>query len=227
MDRSTLIANGIIMLSDLVLLAAVIYGVRVFLMRKAPLYFRILTLATVCYASASVFRMLYYLCYQVIFQGMGITFFGYFGCYLFLFSANFGQYDSLIDEKSTRFRKYRIISVLAPAAVLVLILIHTFSNAENAAPSVNFVTGIGYIPAVFASYYNLKHFIIPDMGFLFVRWIRRANLCALIIEVADVLRVLLSALADKWPGALLSLIISAAFLMMLLFAEGGRKTWLR
>ena len=227
MNGIDLFSGIVIVLSDLILAAAVIYGVASFFLKKSPLYFRILTLATVCYAGTSVFRLLYRLCYREDFPGMGITLLGIFGCYLFLFSANYGQYDSLIDDRSPRFRKYRVFALAAPLAVLSLLLVYTVGNAGHTTAVRNVMTGIGFLPAVAASYYNFKHFIIPDMGFHFVRWVRRANLCALVIEVADIVRVLLVATVGAWAGAIAALVVSACFFAMLVLAGKGRQSWLQ
>lgn len=220
-------AQGIMILSVIVLTAATVLGICAFLFKKAPLYFRILTLATICYTGIWVFRLIYYICFDIDFEGMGITFFGYFGCYLFLFSANFGQYDSFIDDRNPQYQKYRIIALLAPIFVLALLVCYTVGNPENATHLIVGTTVIGYLPAVFSSYYNLKHFIIPDMGFSLVRWVRLTNLCALLIEAIDIVRIAFAPNFDRWIDALLLLFISILFLAMLLFAEKGRKSWLR
>lgn len=222
-----LISKNLMMLSDVLLLAASVYGIRTFLIKNSPLYFKILTLATLCYANVSIFRMLYYLCFSENFQGLGITFLGYFGCYLFLFSANFGQYDSFIDDRTDFFKKYRNVSFVAPIIILILLIAYLITNADEAITLANIVTFVGYVPAIIASYYNLKHSLIPDMDFEFIKWVRRANICALFIEVFDVLRILTSNLFENVIGAMLSVAIAVAFLMMLIFAQRSRKTWLQ
>ena len=37
----------------------------------------------------------------------------YFGCYLFLLSANMGQFDSFVDDGRKEFNKYRLLALLA------------------------------------------------------------------------------------------------------------------
>lgn len=222
-----LIVKIIILVTDILLVAAAVYGSVKFLVKKSPLYFRMLALAVVCYTGVAVFRLLYWLCFEEDFAGMGVTMFGILGCYLFLFSANFGQYDSFIDDRTPVFRKYRIAAFAAPVLLLGLLLYYTVGNVEDTTVFNNFVTGIGILPAAAASYYNFKHFLIPDGEFSFVRWIRRANLCALIAEFADMLRVLLYATVGDAAGAAAGLVVAGAFFAMLVFAERGRRSWLR
>lgn len=214
------------LLSNLILLAAVGYGVRRFFLKRSALYFRILTLAVSCYALISVFRLLYFLCYDGLFDGMGVTFFGYFGCFLFLLSANYGQYDSLIDDGSRMFRKYRLAALAAPVVMLALLAGYLFGNVGKISGMANVLIGIGYLPVIPAAYFHMKHFMIPDMGFTFVRWIRIVNVCALLAELMELARAYLYAAGNALAAAVLTLLISASFLMMLVFAGKGRKSWL-
>lgn len=225
MGRFVIAENALFVFADLILLAAAIYGICAFFFKKAALYFRILTLATLCYASCALFKALYYLCYSEDIKGLGITFLCYFGCFLSLFCANYGQYNTLIDDGSRRFRKYRISAVAAPVFTLGLLLYYILSNVENTTVFNNVINFIGYFPAVLASYYNLKHFLVPDMDFTFIRWIRRINLCALLIECLSILHAFLSANGYRLLSAFSALAVAICFLLMLLFAERGRKTW--
>lgn len=218
--------NVIIFFADVILVVSAVYGFIEFFKKKAPLYFKILTLATTCYALISCFRLLYIICFNEDFKGLGISFFGFFGCYLFLFSANYGQFDYLIDDKSPAFRKYRIIALIAPFLLLSGSVIYTVGNLEETSFMTNLLSEIGYIPAILASYYNLKHLIMPDCGIRFIKWIKFACVCALVIESFEMLSDYLFAFDLNLAGAFAKLIVACAFLLMLILAGKGRKIWL-
>ena len=214
------------LLSVIVLIGSVVYGVCCFFLKRSALYFKILTLAAACYTLVSGFRLLYGICFGTLFEGVGITFLGCFGCFLFLFSANYGQYDSLIDDRSAFFAKYRSIALLAPVFTLALLALYTVGNIERTSVTTNIFTGLAYLPAVFASYYNLKHFLIPDTGFSFVKWVRLTNLCALLIEVLDIVRLYVRFCFGGAADGALSLLIAVIFFIMLTFARKGHRSWL-
>ena len=215
-----------IVLHYAVLLTASIYGICRFFVHKSPLYFRLLTLATVCYTMVEYFRLFYYMCYGSDFEGLGITFFGYFGCFLFFLTANYGQYDSLIDDGTVKFRKYRLLALAAPVVLTVSAFCYTAGNVEQVGTVSNIITFVGFVLVIFASYFNLKHLIIPDQGFGFIRWVRLINLCVLVIEVLDAVRLYLFAGGGDEAGFLAQLLISFAFMLMLIFARKGQKSWL-
>ena len=109
---------------------------------------------------------------------LGVT-----GSILFLYAANYGQIDSLTDDGSRENRKYRRLAWLAPLADLLLFLpvLTARTNIETKA-----VCGAVTFFAMLASYYHLKHLIIPDVLCGIARSIRGYNIIALIYCAASV-----------------------------------------
>lgn len=213
-------------LTNVVLISAFLFGLYRFFGKKSPLYFRILTLAAGCYAIINLFRWLYYFCYpDADFPGMGITAIGYFGCFSFLLSAGYGQFDSLVDEGKSNMRFYRIAALAAPAVVLFLMALYLVPDAEGAGLLGNVISVLGYLPAVPASYFNFKHAIMPDDGSGFVRGARVSNICAFAIESCEVIKALIYAGFGNFFGSIASLVIAILFALMLVLAERGRKLW--
>lgn len=193
--------------------------------KKTPLYFRILMLATACYATVSLFRAVYYFCYGSFYREPGITFLGFFGCFLFLFSANFGQFDSLIDDRSSALMKYRLIALAAPAVLLFFLAVFALT-AKDLLPTLPLiVTVVGFLPAVPASYYNLKHLLMPDMGFSFSKGVRLCNLFALLAEVFELARLYASAAGEQTAENVFLFCVALSFLGLTLFAKRGMKLW--
>ena len=80
--------------------------------------------------------------------------------FMFLLSANYGQLDTLADDGSASNLKFRLISWIAPVALIAVYLPIYFIGES-------IVTIISYNVVMFflinASRYHLKHLIIPDV----------------------------------------------------------------
>ena len=212
-------------LANVILLSSAGLGGFWFIARKSPLYFRILALATMCYATVATYRMLYHFCYGTYFQAPGITFLGFFGCFLFLFSANFGQFDSFIDDRSKAFQSYRLIALIAPAVLFVFVVLYALT-AKDRIPTTSLVWAlIGFAPAVPASYYNLKHLIMPDMGYSFTGGVRLCNLFALLTEGLELVRLFFLLDGQQTEEDVCLVLIALSFLGLTLFAKRGHKLW--
>ena len=212
-------------LANVILLFSAGLGIFWFIGRKRPLYFQILTLAIICYSTVALFRSVYYFCYSTFYQEPGITFLGFFGCFMFLLSANFGQFDSFIDDRSKVFAKYRLIALIAPAVILLFEVLYGLT-AKNRVPTTALVlTLVGFAPAVPASYYNLKHLIMPDMGYSFSKGVRFCNLFALFIEAFELMRMFALAMGNQMAQDICLLCVALSFLGHILFAKRGLKLW--
>lgn len=151
-------------------------GAGKYLKPRKPLYASMIVLGTGCIMIGRAYtflRLITGLETEGIFH-VGIL--GTVGAFAFFFSANFGQIDSLVDDGSKQFLKYRIISlsgIIAAAVIYIFILFSPAPTAEKVTDAVVFVT----IAA--ASYFHIKHILIPDVDYGVVRCLRSYNICAL------------------------------------------------
>ena len=98
-------------------------------------------------------------CFQVGILGM-------MGAFSFFFSSNYGQFDSLVDNGSKAFAKYRLISWIAPLVVAAMYALILFSPANLA---FKISSGLVSVMIVAACYFHLKHVLIPDADYGIVR----------------------------------------------------------
>ncbi len=87
------------------------------------------------------------------------------GFYMFLFSASYGALDSLADDGSKKYYKYKAVgagAALAVAAVLIMRLMLSFSLYV-------LVYGIILCPVI---YISVKHLVIPDIENGYIRTLR-------------------------------------------------------
>ena len=160
-------------------------GIKFFRPRQA-LYAQMITLALGCSAFGRLFYIVRLLTSGFITGSVQLGFFGIVGSFMFFFSSNFGTLDSLLDDRSKEFRKYRLISFIAPAVMIVLYLwlyIGLFA-AANIQTMWKILGGVLTFFMVQSSYFNLKHLIFPDVDFGVVKCLRLYNLLVLIYTLA-------------------------------------------
>ena len=191
-------------------LGTFIYGVKHFFKKGKAYYLQIVTMAFGCYAMGS----LYYLCQSItaeeVPEGFTAAYLGRIGFFLFLFTANFGQMDGLLDDRTPAFKKFRYIALIAPIAV-ALLYVPCILTDMLISTKISLV--FMWLAAMCSSYYNFKHAIISDLGYGFVKAIRPYNICALILTFAELILHILWANADDF-GFVIIAVISALFSVM-------------
>ena len=170
-----LIANIIVCVCSL---AGFIYGgIKFFRPRKA-LYAQMITLSLGCVAFGRLFNIVRILTGGSLTDNVQLGFLGMIGSLMFFFSANYGTIDSLLDDRSKAFAKYRLISFAAPVVAVVLyVVLFLLSDISLMWKIQGAVLTVFVIPA---SYFNLQHLIFPDVDFGVVKCLRPYNLLALI-----------------------------------------------
>ena len=176
---------NLILLANIVAFAGAlggfIYGAVRFFRPKESIYALMITLS----CGVTVFTRLYQITRIVVIGelvnrfNLGVI--GIIGSLLFLFTANFGVIDKLGDDGTKDLKKYRLIPLAAPAAALITYMAFFLFTDQTAlikavSGSITFFAGI-------ASYYNLKHLILPDVEFGIIESMRRYNLLALLYEL--------------------------------------------
>lgn len=165
-------------------LGTFIYGVKNFFKKGKAYYLQIVTMAMGCYAMGSF----YHLCQSIttgdLADGFTAAYLGRIGFFLFLFTANYGQMDGLLDDRTPSLKKFRYIALIAPASAALLYLPCVLAEMPYSTKiSLSFL----WMAAIFSSYFNFKHAIISDLGFGFVKAIRPYNICALILTFLELI----------------------------------------
>ena len=98
--------------------------------------------------------------------------------FLFLICANFGAIDSLADDGTRVFLKYRIIAAVVPTGGVVYGVFALRNVADSTGEIVLFL--IGMIIPLIALYYHIKHLIIKDVENGIIGDIRLYNLIGIV-----------------------------------------------
>ena len=208
-----------------VLIAAFIYGVVNVLVKKGASYFKFYVCAVGCYALAELLRLTYYLCYGEQAELTGMFSIGYFGCFLFALSACRKPFDSIVDDRSKTFRKYRVAAIFAPAIIVVLTFFSYFPVRASLSDRAVAVIVLLSLPKLAASYYNFKHLIMPDMGYGFIKNVRLCNIFALLMYVVDSFYTYAAVVSNRAFVLAGGLVLNVCCIGLIAAAKRGMKLW--
>jgi hypothetical protein len=207
-------------------LGTFIYGVKNFFKKGKAYYLQIVTMGMGCYAMGSF----YHLCQSIttgdLADGFTAAYLGRIGFFLFLFTANYGQMDGLLDDRTPSLKKFRYIALIAPVTVALLYLPCFFAEMPYSTKiSLSFL----WMAAIFSSYFNFKHAIISDLGFGFVKAIRPYNICALILTFLElILQVLWAYYVNDYILIVImvvTIIFSIVSILTMVTLKRGVEAW--
>lgn len=200
-----------------------IYGIIKFFKPKKAVYAQMISLAVGSMAFGRLYQVVRLLTKGEVINEFQLGVLGVIGSLLFLFSANFGLMDSLADDGSKTFLKYRIIPIVAPVAIVAIYFICIFSADYRL-----YIKVIGAVIAFFAaqaSYFNLKHLIFPDVDYGVIKCLKSYNLLALIYSFICVFETAILASGSKVALIIIEIIMGILLLIIVPWVERGMKKW--
>jgi cell division protein FtsW (lipid II flippase) len=198
------------------------YGVVRFFKKGKALYLQMIVGGLGCMMLGRVFQFVTLLTRGMLPEGFHIGTLGIVGGFVFFLSANYGQMDKLLDDGAKENRKYRLLGLLAPLLMAGIYCLIFFFN-----PGLESMIVYGVMTAIimFASYFNLKHFIFPDVEFGIIRSIRGYNLIALLLGVLSVGEITLMLWNKTVPLLILYIAICVVSIAVVPVLEKGVKKW--
>ena len=200
-----------------------IYGTHKFFQPKKAVYSQMITLAVGCTAFGKLFQVVRLLTVGEIFNEFQLGLLGMIGSLVFLFSANFGVMDSLADDGSPDFRKYRILPLALPAAEIALYVI--FFLLGEFSVLVKVTAGATTFFAAGASYFNLKHLIFPDVAFGVIRCLKNYNALALVFEFLCIAQAAAYGFENETASITIDVLTGIVMLLMTPVVGRGIKKW--
>lgn len=141
----------------------------------------------------------------------------------FIYSASFAQMDGLVDDGTNGVKKYRLLALIAPAILIVLYVVVLLSQLTV---FVKFIYGIIFAFACLASYYNLKHLIIPDISYGIISSIRTYSLFSILSTFFYGLMVVSSITGHTVLQAIFTILLAISYPCVVIAMEKGRKKWI-
>lgn len=204
-------------------LTSFIYGVKRFFKKGMPIYLQSITMAMACHSLASIYHICQGLTLDTVLEGFTPAYLGKIGFFLFFIAASYGQMDRIIDDGSKAYRPSRIIALAAP--VLAILLFVPNLIVEEVQLSTKIAYFLVWMPASISLYFNLKHSIIPDLDFGFVKAIKPYNVLALCLGFAELFTLTSWTYLDTIPLVISSLIFSALCIMTMIAGKKGVEKW--
>lgn len=208
-------------LAFVVAVAAFGFGAVKLFRKEKPLYMQILVCAAGCLAVMQLSFMINMWC--DIQESVSINLFGILGCNLFLLSANYGTLDKIVDD-GTCTKKTKVTAALSAAITFVLAITPFFAwQPYDMFFAVTIV--IVLLPAVPASYFNVKHILLPTDMLGILKATKPCNIVALVFYFFSVLLSALSVFNNLMLDGILSALMSVSMLVLVWLAVKGAKKW--
>ena len=199
-----------------------IYGFYRLITKRLPLYFQLSMAAVASLLLGYVFDICDYIVNGFLAEDYAIGYLGSIGSFLFLLTASVGYMDGIFDDGSPQMKKSRYLALIGPACALALWGLNMMADVLT---STKIIYSILWIPALFSSYFNLKHAIIPDMDFGFVKAVRPFNIAALSFTFLQLIHLTVWLYCDWLPLVFSGILFGVCCILMIVMADRGVRKW--
>ena len=224
MERTDLICMWI---AELIPLSATIFsfifGLCKFFKRGTPLFLQSITMAMGCHALGSVYHLCLTLTNEMVFDGFTPAYLGRIGFFLFFIVATYGQMDRIIDDGTPQARPSRYIALIAPLCAALLYLPNAMIDDLPVSTKISVL--LVWLPAMISVYFHLKHAILPDRDFGFLKAIKPYNGLSLGLGFAELLCLTAWDYLDNVSLVVTSVIFAALCVATMVAAKKGAEQW--
>ena len=202
--------------------AGSMYGFYHFFRPKRAVYLQLITSGVGCILFARVFQFIHLAVKGSLRAGFHVGMLGVIASFMFFLTANYGQMDGLVDDRSKAFRKVRILALLMPFVIMLLYVWFclTVDNTE-----LRIVIGVATLFIMICAYYNFKHVIIYDVDMGIVKSLRFYNILVIAYALLTMLEFI-GLYADIRPLYIAACTgIGIVALLLLPVLKGGVEKW--
>lgn len=204
--------------------AAFAYGAFHLMREETPKYYKLYVCAAGCYMLEELWVIVNSLFGNGAEDGLvTVRLFGFFGCLCFMLSANAGEFDKVVDEEKRKGPK--IPALIAPALLLALFALYAFSP-DNTRSFLTVAMGfLSILPAIPASYFCLKHLLLPTDGFGLLATTKPINVMALVFFAANYIYPLTDLYCSDTVMCVFDLVIGALLFGIVSACIKGSEKW--
>ena len=204
-------------------LFSLIYGLRHFFKKGKPLFLQTITMAMASHALGSIYHLCQTLTSDTLIEGFTPAYLGRIGFFLFIITASYGQMDRIVDDGSAKMKPSRYIALIAPICAALLYIPNFI--IEEVPIQTKIVYALVWIPAVFAVYFNLKHAIIPNMDFGFIKAIKPYNILILSLSFSELVCLTAWDYYEIVPLAISAVVFGVLCISTMIAAKKGAEKW--
>ena len=204
-------------------LFSLIYGLRHFFKKGKPLCLQSITMAMASHLLGSIYHLCQTLTSENIVEGFTPAYLGRIGFFLFILTASYGQLDRIVDDGSSKMRRARIVALIAPILAVLLYIPNAMMDDVSIATKVVYL--LVWLPAILCVYFNLKHAIIPDFDFGFIKAIKPYNIFVLLLSFSELLCLTAWDYYYPIPLAVAAMVFGILCVCTMVFARKGVEKW--
>ena len=224
MEDFDLICIGIAEIAPLIAtMFSLIYGLKHFFKKGKPLCLQSITMAMASHALGSIYHLCQTITSDTIVEGFTPAYLGRIGFFLFILTASYGQLDRIVDDGSPKMRPARYIALLAPLCAALLYIPNV--TMEDVPTQTKVVYAFVWIPAIICVYFNLKHAIIPNLDFGFIKAIKPFNILVLSLGFSELLCLTAWDYYDSMMLAVTSVLFGILCVCTMIAARKGVEKW--
>ena len=204
-------------------LFSLIYGLKHFFKKGKPLYLQSITMAMASHLLVSIYHLCQTMTSENLVEGFTPAYLGRIGFFLFILTASYGQLDRIVDDGSAKMRPSRLIALIAPICAALLFIPNAIISDVPTVTKV--VYALVWIPSIFSTYFNLKHAIIPNFDFGFIKSIKPYNIFVLLLSFSEL------ACLTAWnyyypiPLAISAIVFGVLCVCTMVAAKKGVEKW--
>ena len=200
-----------------------IYGLRNFFKKGKPLFLQSITMAMGCHALGSIYHLCQTLTTETVLEGFTPAYLGRIGFFLFFITASYGQMDRIVDDGSPKIKPSRYIAIIAPVLAGLMFLPNAFMDDLPLETKITVL--LVWVPAMVSVYYNLKHAIIPDYDFGFIKAIKPYNVLAVCLGFAEICCLTAWDYLYNAPLVITSILFAVICVATIFVAKKGADKW--
>lgn len=204
-------------------LISFVFGLNKFFKKGTPLFLQSITMAMGSHALGSIYHVCQTLTTHEVFDGFTPAYLGRIGFFLFFLTASYGQMDRIVDDGSKVMLPSRIIALAAPLCAVLLYLPTALMEDISVATKISVL--LVWLPATISVYFNLKHAIIPDLDFGFIKAIKPYNIIATCLGFAELLCLTAWDYLYGPPLIIASLVFAVLCISTMIAAKKGADKW--
>ncbi len=204
-------------------LISFIYGITQLFKPKKALYAQMIVLGVGCIAFGRLYQLVRLLTGGDILNEFQLGILGVIGSLMFFFSSNFGAMDSLADDKSKKYAKYRLIAFAAPLTALALYV--GFLLLFDATRLWKIVGGVVTFFIMQTTYFNLKHLIFPDVDYGVINCLKPYNAAVLFYALFCIADIIALTRESEVAVAVVSAQIGITVLLITPLLVKGVRKW--
>ena len=224
MEDFDLICIGIAEIAPLIAtMFSLIYGLKHFFKKGKPLCLQSITMAMASHALGSIYHLCQTITSDTVVEGFTPAYLGRIGFFLFILTASYGQLDRIVDDGSPKMRPARYIALLAPLCAALLYIPNV--TMEDVPIQTKVVYAFVWIPAIICVYFNLKHAIIPNLDFGFIKAIKPFNILVLSLGFSELLCLTAWDYYDSMMLAVTSVLFGILCVCTMIAARKGVEKW--